>query len=65
MFKVIAGDGSVFGLVDSQKAAEAIVEMKKLGRDGRKITSPAQATKASTMSFTIVQVPDSAHPSAQ
>jgi hypothetical protein len=62
MFKVTGSDGQVWGLVDTRAAAEAIVEMKKLGRDGRKLTNPSQATKVSTMTFTVSECPDSVHP---
>ena len=62
MFKVTGNDGNVYGLVDSRAQAEAIVKMKKLGRDGREISNPSNATKASSMTFTVAEVPDSAHP---
>lgn len=62
MFKVTGSDGLVYGLVDTLAQANAIVEMKKVGRDGKKITNPNQATKASTMTFSVSEVPDNAHP---
>ena len=52
MFKVTGSDGQVWGLVDTRAAADAIVEMKKTGRDGSKNPGPAQQTKASLMTFT-------------
>jgi len=63
MFKVTGSDGNVYGLVDTRAAAEAIVEMKKLGRDGKKIAlNGTNATKVSTLTFKLEEVPDSAHP---
>lgn len=62
MFKVTGSDGNTYGLVDTHAQANAIVELKKTGRDGRKLTNPAQATKVSTLTFTISEVPDSTHP---
>jgi len=62
MFKVTGSDGNTFGLVDTLVAVNAIVEMKKTGRDGRKLTNPANATKASSLTLTVAEVPDSTHP---
>ncbi len=62
MFKVTGSDGQIWGLVDTRAAAEAIVEMKKAGRDGSKNPASAQQTKVSLMSFTIAECPDSTHP---
>lgn len=62
MFKITGNDGTVHGLVDTLAQANAIVEMKKTGRDGKKITNLSQATKASTMTFTVSEVADSVHP---
>lgn len=62
MFKVTGSDGNVYGLVDTLAAANAVVEMKKTGRDGRKLTNPANATKTSTLAFVVSEVPDSTHP---
>ncbi len=59
MFKVTGSDGQVWGLVDTRAAAEAIVEMKKLGRDGK---PNGGNTKVSTMTFTVSECPDNAHP---
>ena len=62
MFKVTGSDGNTYGLVYTLAEANAIVEMKKTGRDGKKINNPSQATKASTMTFSISEVPDNTHP---
>jgi len=62
MFKVTGSDGNIYALVDTLVAANAVVEMKKMGRDGKKITNPANATKASTLTYDISEVPDSTHP---
>ena len=62
MFKVTGSDGNIYALVDTLVAANAVVEMKKMGRDGKKITNSANATKASTLTYDISEVPDSTHP---
>lgn len=62
MFKVTGSDGNTYGLVDTLAAANAVVEMKKTGRDGKRLTNPANATKASTLTFVVSEVPNSTHP---
>ena len=62
MFKVIGSDDHCYGFVDSRRQAESIMEMRRLGRNGKPITSPTQITKASTMTFKIIEVPQTDHP---
>lgn len=62
MFKVTANDTNTYGFVDTLEEAKAIVEMRKTGRDGRKLTNPVNATKASSLVFTITEVPNNTHP---
>lgn len=59
MFKVTGSDGNVYGLVDTRAQADAIVDMKKMGRDGK---PNGGNTKVSTFSFSITEVPASTHP---
>ena len=59
MFKVSGSDGLVYGLVDTLTEAKAILDMKKMGRDGK---PNGGNTKVSTMTFDVSECPDSAHP---
>ncbi len=62
MYKVVGSDGQVYGLVDTREQALAIVEMKKLGKDGKPVKSAQNATKASGMTFRVEECADSVHP---
>lgn len=62
LFEVTANDGNVYGLVDTRAQAEAVVELRKLGRDGKKVNT-TNVTRAHSLTYTITEVPASKHPS--
>lgn len=62
MYRVTDNLGNVHALVDTRDEAEKVVAMRRTGRDGEPIRSPANATKASLLTYRIEEVPDSTHP---
>jgi hypothetical protein len=57
MFKVIGSDNLAYDLVDTREEAARIIEQKKLGRNAHGSPGGNNATKASTMSFRVDEVP--------